>query len=181
MLIVLLLNSFHSQHTHTDTHTHTIFRNTLISSKSNGKTSITFPLSYKLCNNNESGDYISVCRFFNIFPAEKFASDGQLISSFHSMTIYLYFFLWNLIFKLSLSVELMLCPHIVFFFKYKLIYFNWRLIIILYWFCHTSTWIRRRYTHVPHPEPPSLLPPHTIPLGRLSAPAPSSHCFYLWS
>ena len=28
-------------------------------------------------------------------------------------------------------------------------------------------------THVPHPEPHSLLPPCTIPLGRLSAPAPS--------
>ena len=44
---------------------------------------------------------------------------------------------------------------------------------ILYWFCHTSTWICHKYTRVPHPEPPSLLPPHTIPLGRLSAPAPS--------
>ena len=28
-------------------------------------------------------------------------------------------------------------------------------------------------TGVSHPEPPSHLPPHTIPLGRLSAPAPS--------
>ena len=27
---------------------------------------------------------------------------------------------------------------------------------ILYWFCHTSTWIRHGCTHVPHPE---LLPP----------------------
>ena len=27
---------------------------------------------------------------------------------------------------------------------------------ILYWFCHISTWIRHRYTCVPHPEP-SLL------------------------
>ena len=44
---------------------------------------------------------------------------------------------------------------------------------ILYWFCHTSAWVRHRYTHVPHPEPPSLLPPRTIPLGRPSAPAPS--------
>ena len=44
---------------------------------------------------------------------------------------------------------------------------------ILYWFCHTSTWIRHRYTHVPHPEPPSHLPPYTIPLGHPSAPAPS--------
>ena len=30
-----------------------------------------------------------------------------------------------------------------------------------------------RYTRIPHPEPSSLLPPHTIPLGRPSAPAPS--------
>ena len=44
---------------------------------------------------------------------------------------------------------------------------------ILYWFCHTSTWIRHRYTRVPHPESPSLLLPCTIPLGHLSAPAPS--------
>ena len=44
---------------------------------------------------------------------------------------------------------------------------------ILYWFCHISTWICHRYTRVPHPEPSSLLPPHTIPLGRPSAPAPS--------
>ena len=44
---------------------------------------------------------------------------------------------------------------------------------ILYWFCHTSTWICHRYILVPHPEPLSLLPPYTIPLGPLSAPAPS--------
>ena len=30
-----------------------------------------------------------------------------------------------------------------------------------------------QYTCVPHPEPSSLLPPHTIPLGRPSALAPS--------
>ena len=44
---------------------------------------------------------------------------------------------------------------------------------ILYWFCHTSTWIRHWCTRVPHPEPPSHLLPHTIPLGHPSAPAPS--------
>ena len=44
---------------------------------------------------------------------------------------------------------------------------------ILYWFCHTSTWICHGYTHVPHPELPSLLPPCTVPLGHPSAPAPS--------
>ena len=44
---------------------------------------------------------------------------------------------------------------------------------ILYWFCHTSTCIRHGCTRVPHPEPPSHLPLHTIPLGHPSAPAPS--------
>ena len=44
---------------------------------------------------------------------------------------------------------------------------------ILYWFCHLSKWIHHRYTCVPHPEPSSLLPPHTIPLGCPRAPAPS--------
>ena len=43
----------------------------------------------------------------------------------------------------------------------------------MYWFCHISTWLCHRYTRVPHPEPSSLLPPHTIPLGHPSAPAPS--------
>ena len=32
---------------------------------------------------------------------------------------------------------------------------------------------KHRYTCVPHPEPSSLLPPHTIPLGRPSALVPS--------
>ena len=36
-----------------------------------------------------------------------------------------------------------------------------------------STWIRQGCTHVPHPEPPSKLPSHSIPLGHPSAPAPS--------
>ena len=44
---------------------------------------------------------------------------------------------------------------------------------LLYWFCHTSTWIYQGCTCVPHPEPPSHLSPHTIPLGHPSAPAPS--------
>ena len=44
---------------------------------------------------------------------------------------------------------------------------------ILYWFCHISSWIHHRNTHVPHPETSSLLPPRTIPLGRPNAPAPS--------
>ena len=53
---------------------------------------------------------------------------------------------------------------------FLILFFNFT---ILYWFCHISTWIHHRYTCVPHPKPSSLLPPHTILLGRPSAPAPS--------
>ena len=35
-------------------------------------------------------------------------------------------------------------------------------------------WISHGFTCVPHPDPPSLLPPHPIPLGLPSAPAPST-------
>ena len=45
---------------------------------------------------------------------------------------------------------------------------------ILYWFCHTLTWICHGCTCVPHPEPPSHLPLHPIPLGHPSAPALST-------
>ena len=51
---------------------------------------------------------------------------------------------------------------------FLILFFNFT---ILHWFYHTSTWIRHRYTCVPHPEPSTLLPPRTIPLGRPSAPA----------
>ena len=63
-------------------------------------------------------------------------------------------------------------------FYYKFIYFNWRLITLQYWywFCHTSTCIHHGCTRVPHPEPPSHLPPRTIPLGHPRAPAPSILC-----
>ena len=54
---------------------------------------------------------------------------------------------------------------------YLFIYFYF---IILYWFCHTLTWIHHGCTCVPHPEPPSHLLPHPIPLGHPSAPAPST-------
>ena len=44
---------------------------------------------------------------------------------------------------------------------------------ILYWFCHTSTWIHHRLHMFPILNPPSYLPLCTIPLGHPSAPAPS--------
>ena len=59
----------------------------------------------------------------------------------------------------------------LFIFSVLFIYFYFT---ILYWFCQTSTCIRHGCTCVPHPEPPSHFPPHTIPLGHPSAPAPST-------
>ena len=43
------------------------------------------------------------------------------------------------------------------FFFFPLFYFT-----ILYWFCHTSTWIHHGCTWVPKHELPSNLPPHII-------------------
>ena len=62
-------------------------------------------------------------------------------------------------------------PSISFFFFFNFILFlNFTQ---LYQFCQISKWIRHRYTCVPHPEPSSLLPPHSISGGRPRAPAPS--------
>ena len=48
--------------------------------------------------------------------------------------------------------------------KKKLLFLNWRLITLQYCsvFCYTLTWISHACTCVPHPEPPSHLPPHPI-------------------
>ena len=41
-------------------------------------------------------------------------------------------------------------------------------------FCHTLKWISHGFTCVPHPDPPSHLPFHPIPLGLPGAPGPSA-------
>ena len=41
-------------------------------------------------------------------------------------------------------------------------------------FCHTLKWNSHGFTCVPHPDPPSHLPLHLIPLGLPSAPGPSA-------
>ena len=53
-------------------------------------------------------------------------------------------------------------------FVFTLFYFT-----ILYWFCHTLTWICQGCIRAPNPESPSHLPPHIISLDHPWAPAPS--------
>ena len=53
-------------------------------------------------------------------------------------------------------------------FIFTLFYFT-----ILYWFCHTLTWIHHGCIRAPNPESPSHLPPHIISLDHPHAPAPS--------
>ena len=57
----------------------------------------------------------------------------------------------------------------------KLIYFNWRLITILWWFLpYTDMNQPQVYMCLPQPEPASHLPAHLIPLGSPSAPTLSA-------
>ena len=70
-------------------------------------------------------------------------------------------------------------PFLSFFFPFPSLFFfliSWRLITLQYCsgFCHTLTWISHGFTCVPHPDHPSHLPPHQIPLGLPSAPGPST-------
>ena len=59
----------------------------------------------------------------------------------------------------------------IFFFIFFFI--SWKLITLQYCsgFCHTLTWISLGYTCIPHPDPPSHIPLHPIPLGL-----PTSTC-----
>ena len=63
-----------------------------------------------------------------------------------------------------------------FLFFFPFIFISWSLITLQHCsgLCHTLTWISHGFTCVPHPDPPSHLPFHPIPLGLSSAPAPST-------
>ena len=69
-----------------------------------------------------------------------------------------------------------ICSIIILRLFFPLIFISWGLIILQYCsgFCRTLTWISHGFKCVPHPDPPSHLPFHPIPLGLPSAPAPST-------
>ena len=92
------------------------------------------------------------------FPTQR--SNLSLLNFLHWQVGSFFFFKWTK-------------SHLFFF---SFIYISWRLITLQYCssFCHTLTWISHGFTCVPHPDPPSHLPPHLIPLGHPSAPALST-------
>ena len=84
----------------------------------------------------------------------------KTISGFDKkLTVFFFFFAVK---KVGYNIFFFL-PMVTFFFHFT----------ILYWFCHTSTWICHGCTCVSNSETPSHLPPHTISLGHPSASAPS--------
>ena len=64
----------------------------------------------------------------------------------------------------------------IYLFIYLFIFISWRLITPQYCSgsCHTLTWISHGFTCIPHPDPPSHLPLHPIPLGLPREPGPST-------
>ena len=61
-----------------------------------------------------------------------------------------------------------------FFFFFFYVFFFFFFFLICGGFCHTLKWNRHGFTCVPHPDPPSHLPLHPLPLGFPSAPGPSA-------
>ena len=57
-----------------------------------------------------------------------------------------------------------------YFIYFSFIFISWSLITLQYCsgFCHTLTWISHGFTCIPHPDPPSHLPLHPIPLLQYS-------------
>ena len=82
----------------------------------------------------------------------------------------------NTLLAIYATCSLSICQRsLVYILFLKFIYFNWRLITLQYYIglaIHQHESATGIHVFL-HPEPPSHLPPRTIPLGHPSAPAPS--------
>ena len=75
--------------------------------------------------------------------------------------------------------------HSIAFLYFFLFFFNFILFLnftILYWFCHTSKWIRHRHTCVPHPETSSLwvVPVHQPQASSIVHRIWTGDSFHIW-
>ena len=85
--------------------------------------------------------------------------------SYHSLWMLCIGWLTGLLAPLSELVQMSISLIFIYFF---ILFFNFT---ILYWFCHTSKWIRHKYTCVLHPVPSSLpIPsPWVVPVHQPQA------------
>ena len=86
-------------------------------------------------------------------------------------------FVWiSINIQCSKNKTLSLMIFLSFFFFYVFFFISWRLITLQYCrgISHTLKWISHGFTCVSHPDPPSHLPLHPLPLGLPSAPGPSA-------
>ena len=112
--------------------------------------------------------------FFGLYPARLFC---PVNSPGNNTGVGCHALLQGLFLPKGSKLGLLHCRQILFFF-FLIFYFflSWRLITLQYCsgFCHTLTWISHGVTCIPHPDPPSPLPLHPIPLGLPSAPGLST-------
>ena len=73
-------------------------------------------------------------------------------------------FIHSFTFSCYFSFFVFVIDFIFIFFSFYFIFKLYIIVLVL----QISKWIHHRYTYAPHPEPSSLLLPHTIPLGRPS-------------
>ena len=80
--------------------------------------------------------------------------------------------MWHLIFNTNVIWPLLSKVKVKGVFFFPFIFTSWKLITSQHCsgFCHTLTWISHGATCIPHPDPPSHLPLHPIPLGLPSVP-----------
>ena len=133
------------------------------------------PLSW-WCHPNISS---SVVPFSSALNLSQHQGIFKWVNSSHEVAKALEFQLQHQSFQWSPRTDLLYFYLLLFFASEWCILFffiSWRLITLQYCsgFCHTFTWISHGFTCVPHPNHPSHLPLHLIPLGLPSAPGPST-------
>ena len=109
-------------------------------------------------------NFESPCLFQYVFVLFSLLEKNSQVDHFWSELLYL------CILKILLQI-LLICYFFFFFF------------IFFYCsgFCHTLIWNSHGFTCVPHPNPPSPLPLHPIPLGLPSAPGPVGLMHPTWA
>ena len=123
--------------------------------------------------------FITVMRFLSIIHVA--------LSSFSLFPWSVLAVVWCVLSKSWLSDVLVRSP---FFYAINFVFLSFYLLWVYYvilfltfffycsGFCHTLKWISHVFTCVPHPDPPSHIPLHPIPLGLPSAPGPSTCLMY---